>query len=103
MSKDWTELAKLDEIKRDSEEMKRVIFVPYTERSELAKRIRSKMKLYENIGCIRLRIVEKTGEKIMNMLHKSNPWKNLRCMRDDCGFCEKVLMRKCGENVTQEE
>ena len=25
------------------------------------------------------------------MSYKSNPWNNLRCMRDDCGFCERPV------------
>ena len=73
-----------------------VFFVPHTKDSELAKRIREKLKSFEEVSSIRIRIVERTGEKLVNILHKSNPWEAVDCKRDDCKFCEnEKLIGKC--------
>ena len=63
--------------------MKGIMIIPYTEMSELAKRIRGKLKVFEELSDISMRIVEKTGERIMDSLHKSNPWDNVKCGRDE--------------------
>ena len=42
-------------------------FIPHTENSELAKRIREKLKSFEEVSCIRVKIVEKVGEKLVDM------------------------------------
>ena len=75
-----------------------VFFVPHTENSELAKRIREKLRSFEEISVIRVKIVERIGEKIVDILHKSNPWEAVHCMRDDCVFCNsnnEKLIGKC--------
>ena len=64
--------------------MRGVFFVPHTENSELAKRIRDKLKSFEELSCIRVRIVERTGRKLVDILHKSNPWEAVDCVREDC-------------------
>ena len=40
-----------------------VLFVPHTEKSELSKRIREKLKVMESISSLRVKVVERTGEK----------------------------------------
>ena len=66
----------------------RVLFIPYTEKSELAKRVRRKLEIYESISCIKVRVVEKTGERVMDTLHRSDPWEKSKCKRSDCKMCE---------------
>jgi len=72
--------------------------VPHTENSVLAKRIRNKLKVFEEISTIRVKLVERTGEKLCDILHKSNPWEAIHCPRDDCIFCsskDEKLIGKC--------
>ena len=69
-------------------EYKTVIFIQHTHESSLAKRIREKLeKLEEAGGNIKIKIVERAGDKIVDLLHRSNPWDNIDCMRNDCLLC----------------
>ena len=69
-------------------EYKTVIFIQHTYESSLAKRIREKLeKLEEAGGNIKIKIVERAGDKIVDLLHRSNPWDNIDCMRNDCLLC----------------
>ena len=73
-----------------------VLFLPYTENSELAKRVRIKLKQLEDLSSLRVRIVERTGEKLVDCIHKSNPWKATDCKRENCRFCEdEKMVGKC--------
>ena len=47
----------------------------------------------EKVGQLKIKIVERTGDKISELLHKSNAWSNLDCERDDCWVCDST-----GEN-----
>ena len=67
--------------------MRGVFFVPHTTDSEQVKRIREKLKSFEEVSSIIVRIVERTREKLVNLLHKSNPWEAVNCKREDCMFC----------------
>ena len=46
------------------------------------------LELYEMFSNLKIRVVEKTGERIVDTLHKSNPWDNNKCERKDCRICE---------------
>ena len=75
-----------------------IFFVPHTESSELAKRIREKLRSFEELSSIRVKLVERTGEKIVDILHKSNPWEATHCGREDCMYCgsrNEKLVGKC--------
>ena len=79
-------------------EIKGVLFVPHTRESELAKRIRKKLGDLENVSCLRIKVVERAGEKITDILHKSNPWEETSCRREDCLFCygnNEKMIGKC--------
>ena len=65
-----------------------VIFVPHTNRSELAKRWRERLEVFEKIGSIKLKVVERTGSKLVDLLHKSNVWSDQDCQRQDCILCK---------------
>ena len=67
-----------------------VIFVAHTEKSEMAKRLREKLAALEKLGNLKFKIVEKTGNKLENILHKSNAWGDLDC----CSCCSE----SAGEN-----
>ena len=55
-----------------------VLFLPFTENSELARRVRERLKQLEEISSLRVRVVERTGEKLVDLIHKSNPWEKNR-------------------------
>ena len=95
----------MEDVKKESEEknaereiVRGVFFIQHTENSELAKRLRERLKAFEEISCIRVKLVERTGEKLVDILHKSNPWEAIHCNRDDCAFCSsnnEKLIGKC--------
>ena len=65
-----------------------VMFVPYTKGGELAKRLtEAEIKLESQTG-IRIKIVEKTGTRLEEILHKSNPWQGADCGREGCILCQ---------------
>ena len=49
------------------------MFVPYTAHSELATRLRGNEEKMQNMTGYRLKIVEKVGTKLVDLLHKANP------------------------------
>ena len=54
--------------------VKSVIFVPHTQGSKLAKALREEEEMMERITGYRLKIVERAGDSLEGLLHKSNPW-----------------------------
>ena len=76
-------------------EIKSVIFVPHTKESNLARELRDKeMKLQEITGD-RIKIVERAGRKLENILTNKDPWKGKDCGRSNCFLCStKVLTGK---------
>ena len=47
---------------------------------------------------LRIKVVERAGEKIVDALHKSNPWEEVICGREDCLFCygsNEKMIGKC--------
>ena len=76
--------------------IKGVLFLPYTNNSELAKRVKEKLKQLEDLSSLRIRVVERTGEKLVDCLHKSNPWIATDCEREGCQFCgDEKTKGKC--------
>ena len=73
--------------KSSGEKIQGVIFVQHTAHSTLAKRIREGLKLLEKVGSFKIKIVERTGDTLVDLLHRSNAWENEDCMREDCIVC----------------
>ena len=84
-----------DNIEKEQERKKlqAVLFLQHTPFSELAKNIREKLAELEKVGRIKLKIVERTGDKLSDILHKSDSWADEDCGRPDCIICSSV-----GEN-----
>ena len=61
------------EVGEREREIQGVLFLQFTKLSELAKQVREKLETFKCISSIRLKVVEKTGETIEDILHKSNP------------------------------
>ena len=64
-----------------------VLFLPYTHGSELAKRVREAIQILKPFTKINLKVVERAGRKLVETLHKSNPWENSLCERKSCLPC----------------
>ena len=84
------------EIKR---KIKAVLFVPYTKGSRLAKELRENEEIMEKLTGYRLKIVERSGMKLENVLHKSNPWAGEDCERVGCLLCH--TKKVTGKNMNQ--
>ena len=67
--------------------VKAVMFVPFTRHSELANRLRENEESMEKMSGYKLKIVERGGTKIVDMLHKANPWAGQDCERKKCLLC----------------
>jgi hypothetical protein len=67
--------------------VKAVMFVPFTKHSELANRLRDNEEKMESMSGYRMKIVERGGSKLVDMLHKANPWAGEDCQRDRCLLC----------------
>ena len=65
-----------------------VLFVEQTPRGELARRFREAEKGLSRLTGFRVKVVERCGTKVVNILHKSNPWAESRCQRTDCYPCK---------------
>ena len=78
-----------------------VLFVPYTHDSKLAKIIRGIIQDLKPHTMINLKVVERAGRKIVDSIHRSNPWENSICERPDCFPCKssrkemKGIMKNC--------
>ena len=93
--------------KRKVDKLQTVIFMQHTKHSELARRVRAKLSELEKVGKIKVKIVERSGTKLQELLHKSNVWEERDCLRDDCWVCtEENLGGKKGQcykkNITYE-
>ena len=64
------------------------MFIPYTKHPELAQRMRDNEEKMESMTGYRLKIVERGGTKLVDMLHKANPWAGQDCARSGCLLCE---------------
>ena len=69
-------------------EVKAVMFVPYTAGSKLAKNLRGAEEKLGSLTGYRLKMVEKSGDKLENLLTKSNPWQGMDCERPQCLLCQ---------------
>ena len=88
---------------REEEERNRIIavmFVPYTPRGELARRLREVETDIEKQTGSKLKIVERSGMKIIDLLHKSDPWEGKDCERQGCILCK--TKQKTGKYMGQD-
>ena len=71
-----------------------VMFIQHTPYSEMAKRMRQKLESLEKLGQFKIKLVERAGNRIVDVLHKSNAWSMMDCERDDCLICSTETSRK---------
>ena len=68
-----------------------VMFVPYTEGGELARRLREVEMEQEKASGFRIKIVERSGMRLVDMLHRANPWQGQDCKRPKCLLCKTKI------------
>ena len=73
--------------KTTNNKIKGVMFVPFTKHSELATRLREGEEHMEKMTGYRIKIVERGGTKLVDILHKANPWAGEDCQRPGCLMC----------------
>ena len=73
-----------------------VLFVPFTPHGELARRLTEAEKEMEKQTGIRVKIVEKAGTKLIDMLHKADPWQGKDCGRELCLLCSTKMETEKG-------
>ena len=56
--------------------------------------MRKKMESFEKLGKFKIKIVERTGNKLVDVLHKSNAWSLMDCERSDCLICSTDSSKK---------
>ena len=63
------------------------MFVPYTRGSGLAKQVGDAEEKMESRTGYKIKIVERSGTTLMDILHKSKPWKGMDCGQEGCMLC----------------
>ena len=94
----------LDEVRIAS-----VMFVPFTVGGELLRRLKEAENEMAKQTGIKIKMVEKVGVKLVDILHKSDPWQGMDCGRTKCLLCktksetEKNVRQDCTQrNIVYE-
>ena len=67
------------------------VFVPATPQSQLAKQFREKIK----ISNIRIKVIEKSGKKIKDILQRNDPLSENKCIDECCLICKTSTRGGC--------
>ena len=67
------------------------MFVFYTKGGELARRLRVAEEDLQKQTGVKIKIVERTGRKVIDVLHKADPWQGKDCGRPQCILCETKM------------
>ena len=83
------ETGRMDKSKKEeAEEMpKSVLFVQNTLESALAKKLKRMILELKPWTRINIKVVERSGERLEDILHRSDPWEKRDCERKDCMPC----------------
>ena len=77
---------------------KSVVYVQQTRGSNLAKKMREEEEMLEKLTGYRLKVVERAGDSLEGLLHRSNPWSGADCAREKCLLCETKQVHPKYEN-----
>ena len=66
-----------------------VLFVEQTKDGVLAKKLREVVARLEGILGFRIKIVERAGTSLKNLLPNTNPWSGSHCSRKECITCNQ--------------
>ena len=72
-----------------------VLFVEQTPNGELARRFREAEVELSKLTGFRIKIVERNGTKVKNILHVTNPWAEGKCERAGCYPCATGETKCC--------
>ena len=72
---------------------KAVLFIQYTANSELASEVKKIVQTLRPWTKLNIKVVERGGHKLQDILCKSTPWDSVACEREDCFTCSSSL--KC--------
>ena len=86
--------------RREKKKVKAVLFAPYTRNSALAMKLREAEERLATLTGYKLKVVERAGTKLEDILTKSNPWQGIDCGRKLCLLCE--TKEKTGKNKGQD-
>ena len=67
-----------------------VLFVEHTRGGGLAKSLKGVLERIAPILGFKVRVQERGGTKLQDMLSNKNPWKGAKCGRTDCYPCKQV-------------
>ena len=73
--------------KENSPEVVTVLFVPQTPQGELARRLKVVENKISKLSGEKVKIVERGGTQVKQIMHKSNPWNKGFCGRANCLTC----------------
>ena len=74
--------------KKKDTKFKTILFVPPTPGSSLAKQIRKREEELNQHSKFRIKVVERGGVKLKDLLVRKNPFKTQECHRKLCPFCK---------------
>ena len=66
-----------------------VLFVEQTPGGKLARSLREVLKRIEGILGFKVKVVERTGSTLKNLLPNTNPWGGAHCTRAECVTCNQ--------------
>ena len=78
--------------KRNGEES--VIFVPCTPKGELKKAYEEEIRN----SSLKIKVIEQTGTKVKDIIHKKDPFKTGKCNRQDCFVCTTGGKGNCSKD-----
>ena len=80
--------------------MKVVMYISFTNHSGLSSKLREADHTMGELTGYKLKIVERAGTKLEDLLTKSNPWQGIDCGRTSCLLCESK--ERTGLHKTQD-
>lgn len=83
------DLKKKDWYKKDGNEA--VMFIPSTPNSELRK----EMQTYIDSSDSKIKVIERSGTKMIRLLQKNDPFNDTECRKDDCFVCTTSKSGNC--------
>ena len=93
----------------EKRDIKSVLFIPHTRESKLAEALRERENKLFDITGDRVKVVERSGMKLEDILTNKDPWKGKDCQRENCFICstkqltEKNTNKDCTKrNITYE-
>ena len=92
---DWWNKASLKNPK--AQRFNTVLFVPPTPGSKLAKMMRAKERTLNSNSAHRIKILEKGGHKLKDLVVKKNPFPTEKCWNVKCPMCRKTSYTDPGD------